>query len=286
MNAHYPLSSALLVIFASIPLPAQTAETLTLEAVQDTTLYSQGERSNGQGDHLFVGQTNGGDLRRALLAFDFSALPEDAQIENAVLSLVMNRSNAGNSQIGVHRVERDWGEGASDAASNEGRGASAAEGDATWTMRFFPDEAWASAGGDFLETASASTSVGGEGTYQWSGSALIDDVQAWVDDPAANTGWILIGDESRRSTKRFHSRHSADSGSRPQLTVTYIVRETAPDWAGYPVENDGTSVNTDTFIGWIDIAQAPWVYSYSLGKFIYLPESAVSDSGAWVFVRR
>lgn len=58
----------------------------------------------------------------------------------------------------------------------------------------------------------------------------------------------------------------------------------ASSWAGFPVEPDGRNVNTGSFIGWIDIGSPPWVWSYSLSRFIYLPEGNVSESGAWSYV--
>jgi hypothetical protein len=54
-------------------------------------------------------------------------------------------------------------------------------------------------------------------------------------------------------------------------------------WAGYSVEADGTSVNTDTFLGWIDILNDPWIWSYSLDGYLYLPEENVSDVGGWAY---
>ena len=45
------------------------------------------------------------------------------------------------------------------------------------------------------------------------------DVQSWLDDPASNFGWLVLGDESEISTaKRFDTRESA---SPPVLTIIY-----------------------------------------------------------------
>jgi hypothetical protein len=53
-------------------------------------------------------------------------------------------------------------------------------------------------------------------------------------------------------------------------------------WAGYDII-DGQFVDTGSLLGLLEITSAPWVYSYDLGRYIYLPESAVSQSGAWTF---
>jgi hypothetical protein len=53
-------------------------------------------------------------------------------------------------------------------------------------------------------------------------------------------------------------------------------------WAGYTIV-DGY-VNTEGFMGWLYVAEDPWILSVSLDKYLYLPESAVSDSGAWTYL--
>jgi hypothetical protein len=272
-----------ILVLSGVGLCAQAAETITLEAVKDTTIYSEGELSNGQGAYLFAGETNRGSLRRALVGFDVSTLPDGALVQNASLTLQMNKSNAGAEPVALHRMIGDWGEGASDASANEGSGTAATDGDATWTVRFSPDFPWLSDGGDFIEAPSATIQVDGPGSYSWTGPGVVADVQAWIDDPTLVTSWILIGNESVLSAKRFDSRHATEASVRPTLSITYIIREEVQNWAGYPVEGDGVSVNTEGFLGWIDVSQAPWIYSYSLGKFLYLPEDNVSSAGGWAY---
>jgi hypothetical protein len=54
---------------------------------------------------------------------------------------------------------------------------------------------------------------------------MVADVQEWLDDPAANNGWILKNvDETSMSTFRvFYSRQTATAALRPQLTITYAT---------------------------------------------------------------
>ena len=48
------------------------------------------------------------------------------------------------------------------------------------------------------------------------------DVKAWVDAPAGNFGWIMIGDEvTIQNAKRFSSRQSSVPSVRPSLTIDY-----------------------------------------------------------------
>jgi len=48
------------------------------------------------------------------------------------------------------------------------------------------------------------------------------DVQSWLVSPAANFGWVLIGNEvALQTTKRFQSRENGTTSQRPRLTVTF-----------------------------------------------------------------
>ena len=207
--------------------PQVQAETATFEPARDNTLYetTDGSLSNGAGDWVFVGQTAASEARRAVLAFDVAGqIPAGSTINSAELVLFMDRTQAPSTDVTVHQLLSDWGEGTSNADAQEGGGAAATTDDATWLHTFFPDEFWSSDGGDFEPVASASTSVGDIGSYSWSSEGLAADVQDWVDDPTANFGWILLGDESVAATaKRFASRENPDLASRPLLIVDYTA---------------------------------------------------------------
>jgi hypothetical protein len=58
---------------------------------RDTSLFEEGELSNGGGQHLFAGLTNRNDLRRTLIAFDLSMIPEDATIVEASLQFTVSK---------------------------------------------------------------------------------------------------------------------------------------------------------------------------------------------------
>jgi hypothetical protein len=134
----------------------------------------------------------------------------------------MSRTVSGEQMLALHRVLADWGEGASAALGEEGMGAAAAPGDATWLHRFFDGTFWATPGGDFAATASATRSVGGIASYVWgSASPMVADVQGWLDSPQTNFGWIVIGNESTSPTsKRFDSRENGAS-VRPKLEIQF-----------------------------------------------------------------
>jgi Ca2+-binding RTX toxin-like protein len=199
---------------------------VTLTPLQDNTLFedAQGDVSNGAGSFLFAGRTAQGsnNLRRTLLEFDIAgSIPAGSTINTVTLTLHMSRTITGASDVAVHRVLADWGEGTSDAAAAEGRGTVATTGDATWLNTFFSSEFWTNPGGDFAGTPSGTTSVGSVGDYSWSGAGLVSDVAAWIASPATNSGWILIGNEQPGSAKRFDSRENLTVANRPRLLIDF-----------------------------------------------------------------
>ncbi len=196
----------------------------TLTADRDNSLYEHpdGAQSNGSGRHLFVGRNNGLS-QRALVFFDVAAsIPDGSMIERVSLTMSVSNRESGSDDVFLHRVLADWGEGDS-VADEEGRGAVAMSGDATWIHSFSGDTMWESAGGDFSSISSAEARIGGVGSYTWeSTSNMITDVQGWLDDPSTNFGWILVGNETAHgNAKRFDSREHENEENRPVLTVVF-----------------------------------------------------------------
>lgn len=212
------------------------AEQVLLSPIRDNTIFSESQNSGGLATSLFAGRNNNAGLRRGLLQFDVaSALPANAMITAAEVTMTMDSAAQTETEprdIGLHRVLAAWGEGTSGGGgAGGGQGQAPTTGDATWSYRLYDTESWITPGGDFTASASGVASVGvALGPYAWSStSTLVDDVQAWLDDPASNFGWILIGDESRNGTvRRFYSQQAADIAVRPSLMIDYqIVPEPA-----------------------------------------------------------
>ena len=195
-------------------------------ASKDNTMYEGTLYSNGAGDHFFAGRTwieLQGVKRRGLLAFDLSSIPVEARIRSVKLTLHMSRTKRTTGRtVTIHRLLQNWGEESSHASGNEGGGASAAVGDATWNFAYMRSVSWKIPGGDFSATASASQTVGDIGYYTWSSSNMVSDVQNWVSTPGLNYGWLVKGDESdTTTTKRFDSRTNPTVVNRPVLVVEY-----------------------------------------------------------------
>jgi hypothetical protein len=210
-----------------VPTPTPTPvpfQNVSLGAIKDSTIYQENVTlSNGKGDYFFAGKTNSDSIRRGLIAFDLSSIPAGSTIVNVGLRLTMSGTQAGVTTVSLHRLNSNWTEGLSHASEDEGGGAVAFNGDATWQYNSFPLSTWQTLGGDFAAAASASAQVGGgSSVVSWSSSQMVADVQAWLDNQGLNFGWILRGDEDIQSTKRFDSRENSVAGNRPVLIVAYI----------------------------------------------------------------
>ena len=208
---------------------AAKADIQDFSASKDNTLYEDatGSLSNGIGENFFAGQNGLGLIRRGLIAFDVGgAIPPGSTINSVTLSLHVSRVAPGSppQNFGLHAAMSDWGEGSSNSqAMGGGRGAPAQAGDATWIHTFFNSSLWDNVGGDFAAVASAVVNVAGNATYTWNSTPqLVADVQRWLDDPAANFGWLVRGNESVVfSARRFDSRENANAAFRPRLTVDF-----------------------------------------------------------------
>jgi spore coat protein A len=218
-----------LAVFCSSTL-AQPV-TVNIGAARDATLieHPSVDLADGAGQYFFAGMTNqspGERIRRAAIMFDVaSAVPAGSTITGVTLTLYCSRVATNDDRlVRLHRLTADWGEGASVGSDGEGKGAPASAGDVTWRHRFYSTALWTVSGGDFIGPASGSILVGRKNlTYTWPSTAgMVADVQMWLNTPAMNFGWMLVGDESAaQTTKRFNSRQNSDAARRPVLSVTY-----------------------------------------------------------------
>jgi len=199
------------------------AATVTLHPTADTTLQEAFSSNNyGDGTTFTAGGRRQGGRTRALLLFDIAGnIPAGATINSVTLTLSCLQDPSGgiNSTFDLNRLAASWGEG---NGSDHG-GTTAGPGQATWNNRFGSSGSpWNSPGGDFFTIASASRSVTGTGNYTFASTAgLVADVQAWLNGPTSDFGWLLRSESESTGTtiRRFGSRDSGASA--PTLTITY-----------------------------------------------------------------
>jgi len=212
------------------------ADLITIGASKDATLLSEDDtKANGFGAHLFAGNTDNGDQRRAVLEFDVAGnVPAGATINSVTLQLYVNRSQkAGNRTVELRRVLTPWSEGPSDPSGQEGGGDSAELGDVTWRYTDYDpnDEPgspqWTTLGGDYSATLTQTTVGGEDTTPSWSSAQMAADVTSWLDTPSGNFGWLLkdVSDGGTGTAKRYGSRQNNKSAERPQLTIDFSTAQ-------------------------------------------------------------
>jgi hypothetical protein len=226
-----------LVAAIALGAPAR-ADDLVIVAGQDTSIYEdQVSNSNGGGMTLFSGQTSGivgpTALRRALLLFDVAGgIPAGATINSVMVQLRQDRPGQGETQartFTLHRLLASWGEGTAGTGTivgGEGFPTAPDGTSATWSHRFFNTIPWTTPGGDFNALASGTLlapNAFGVTITSASTPGLVNDVQSWLDNPANNFGWALLGEEMESTTtvRRFFSREATDPAFRPQILVNF-----------------------------------------------------------------
>jgi len=222
--------------------------------------------SNGKGNFFAAGATRSrGQLQRGLLQFDFSGIPAGAVVLPGSAALRLYVVDAPRNDPTLTRpfwldrltgLAEPWGEGDSliDMGSGAGKGTDAEAGDATWfhtqylpgfhdPNTFIPGGTgyWSQMGalGDppldpWYEFEGPLGYAGQQGEFAVLSSAgmstdvMVDDINAWLAQPASNFGWIVIGDETvddpDQSSKRgFATREHETIAFRPLLTFEYEV---------------------------------------------------------------
>ena len=183
-----------------------------------------------------AGTTLTSNYNRGLLRFDFSQIPAGSKITSVQLTLevvLQGTDMPASSNFQLHRLLRSWGEGTNTSGlQGAGRGAGATSTNAaTWLHRFaLTTNLWSAPGGqatnDYVASPSADQFIYdvNSSPYTFGSTAqLVADVQAWVDKPQTNFGWLLkTEDETVTSTaRRFGARE--DLANAPRLDISYIA---------------------------------------------------------------
>jgi hypothetical protein len=202
-------------------------DSLKLTPTKDNSIFSEDNTlSDGAGYFIYVGRTNNSStvqVRRALMRFDVSSVPANAQIISVKLTLTTLKA-AGNQttphNFTLHKVLSNWGEGTS---SGLGSGSPATINDATWQKTFYPTTNWTTNGGDFVSTPSATTvGILNEFTV-WTSSQMLSDVNAWISNPSSNFGWLIKGQESTLGSAKAFSSREGQSFYPKTLTIYFSL---------------------------------------------------------------
>jgi glucose/arabinose dehydrogenase len=233
------LLTMVLIVLVSAWAQDVEAVTTNLPVIADTFINSAltGNNAGAEG-HVAAGSDASSQPRRGLFRFDLSAIPPGSTVSSAMIKIsVTGTPPAGglDSTFDIHRLTEEWAEGNKNGSGGPGgeNGAPASTGECTWLSKHHAVAEWRDPGalGDFVAAASASTAVAGIGSYSWTGTSVVADVQYWVNNPSRNYGCLLKtqSEGGAKTARQFGSRESASGASLevvfdpPLLTPPTIV---------------------------------------------------------------
>ena len=170
---------------------------------EDAEIWAQSPDNNyGDADKTWVSSA-ASDTTRSLLRFDIASIPMGAKIIQASMSLQRQSGSAPDEPISAHRITNDW-----------------SENSVTWNWRK-TGRNWNTGGGDYDNTAIATTLVGGSGNqrFNWDITSLVQD---WVNGSFPNYGVILVAGVAGMVGERFYTSDESYEDRRPRLSVTYV----------------------------------------------------------------
>ena len=202
---------------------------VSLTPVKDNSLieYQYPQYSGGASQYIFVGLEHFSlTPMRGLVDFNVAgSIPAGSTINSVSLTVTMELTNSTTvvtPTVGLHDVSQNWGQGTGIPQYFMPPFALTTTNDATWTNTFYPNQLWKTPGGDFSPTVSGTAVFGADGTTSTfsSTSQMVADVQSWLNNPSANYGWLMLGDETQNSGKMIGSMHSSNP---PTLTIDYTA---------------------------------------------------------------
>jgi len=251
LRSFYVVLAGMGLIAASHDLRAAT---ITLPAVQDATLFGGADANSNTSlsdPGIFVGTDGATNPKRGLIEFNIAGnIPAGATITSVTMQLTVGQAagTSGNggtlasaTTISLFNESQAWGQPTNVAGSTSfmgmGHGKAAKTGDATWNDSFYSTTSptptpttWTTAGGDWsssLTDLADATSTGSPAAVTWSSTAMVTDVQNWLNNPSTNFGWLLKNSDETDATDylAFWSAQgaAADSNSSlaPALSITY-----------------------------------------------------------------
>ena len=186
-------------------------ETIQPEDGKDAFLYKYYSNYNyGSSTGLVVDKraTYRNYFQRAVIEFDFSSIPSNADVTSVVMDLycyiVYNKND-----VYVYRILVDW-----------------IEDQVTWSERK-SGVSWTTAGCDSVGNDREGTEIGSKyiSSTGWQSFGLdADKVEEWINGSFSNNGMLLAGDYD--VYMKFYSSDYGDSSTDPKITITYTIPST------------------------------------------------------------
>ena len=157
--------------------------------------------------------------RNAVIKFNLSSLPADAQVSSAELSLYYYTDTSATEAvvskiITLRKVLRSWSE-ATVTQSESAPGTA-------WTTIY-------ARGNDTDRSGAVSdTQTWNTGEFGWKNWNATADVQSFVTTPGDNNGWVLDLTNTPYDVAFYASEYNTDKTLRPKLTITYTSSTDLP----------------------------------------------------------
>ena len=184
--------------------PVTVDPTVTIGGQQNTymTSGSGADSAYGPASTFSTGLGGDGRVRRGLIQFDVSGIPDYAIVVGAKLAL-RTTGSGGSSTVAIHRATRSW------------------TGAATWN-RYDGVNAWTTPGGQFASAAEDTEAVDSAagGWEYWYLNRLAQD---WIDGSIDNYGLLVkSANEAVAGSSNFYSMTAASS--QPFLEIEWSKR--------------------------------------------------------------
>jgi hypothetical protein len=229
------LTMAVSVQAATVTVNVGASKDATIAGV--TNPLEDSTYANGGGSRLLVG-VDEGITHRSLLEFDLAAagIQAGSHVESVTMKLTLGRATPGVAPqpFSFHTVNQEWLQGPIGLDVGDG-GHVKQQDDVTWDYArwhpIFPTP-WNDGvndlyGGNFSSTSSASSTFSPSfigSTFTWSSEKMEADVQAWVNAPATNHGWLIKSDAA--SLVGFWSKEGGVAQGNAELAPTLVINYT------------------------------------------------------------
>ncbi len=191
---------------------AVSAACTTLQPAEATSMdawINQDKPDENKNDSELVLLTESSKLTRSLVRFDLSgAVPTNAKVTSATLSLWVKEVKDANATVNAHQVIDYWTENA-----------------VTWRYQDkVSTEEWTNRGADYNATVLDSEYFRSGDKDYWATFNVSTAAQAWAANPAANYGVILESPVNASKPQiKFKSSNDGTASQRPKLEVCWDV---------------------------------------------------------------
>ena len=95
---------------------------------------------------------------------------------------------------------------------------------------------------------------------------------------------FLKTDRSVWATGYNYYGQLGDGATANQSTPIQVTSLGFGMWGPWEIVDAAGNVDTGAWMGFVNVALDPWVYSYSLNQWLYIDSGSITESGSWVYI--